>query len=198
MGAALAEEALARGAGVTVIQGMDKGVVVPADPLATGRLRVIPVETAEEMLTECLRYLPESTGVLATAAVMDYRVRETATGKLKRMASDTTLSLTPSVDVLKALREQAKAETWFLGFAAETDQIIENGREKLKRKRLDWLFANEVARAGEKLDRGFGGSANQGVLLGRDGTELQVPEASKREVARHILDAIVPRLGGAR
>jgi len=198
MGAALSEEALARGAEVTVIQGMDKGVVVPVDPRQTGRLQVIPVETAEEMLNAALKHLPDTTGVLATAAVMDYRVVSSAPGKLKRMDSDTTLALTPSVDVLKALREQARAQTWFLGFAAETDQVVENGRDKLKRKRLDWLFANAVARAGESLASGFGGSANQGVLLGRDGTQLEIPHAPKREVARRILDAIVPSLGGAR
>ena len=195
MGAALAEEALARGASVCVVQGMDKGVVSPTDSRNTGRLTVVPVETAEEMRNEALKRLPGSTGVIATAAVLDYRVRETSKTKLKRGEESVSLGLEPSVDVLKSLRSSPTADhTWFMGFAAETDNLIENARLKLERKRLDWLFANWVAKAGDTSPTGFGSPRNAGVLLSSSGQAIEIPVLDKREVAARIVDQVAAYL----
>ncbi|KKB13021.1 hypothetical protein VE25_04090 [Devosia geojensis] len=190
MGAAMAEEALRRGAEVRYVLGIDKGVVRPAPPRGAGeRLSLVEVRTAEEMAEAALRFLPEVDGVIATAAVMDYRVASPASGKLKRASEPVSLDMVPSTDVLGALKARANGQ-WFLGFAAETDDVEANGRGKLERKELDFLFANPVARAGEASQTGFAVSTNGGTLLRRDGDDIALPVTSKAELARRIWDII--------
>jgi phosphopantothenoylcysteine decarboxylase/phosphopantothenate--cysteine ligase, prokaryotic len=190
MGAAMAEEALRRGAEVRYVLGVDKGVVRPAPPRGAGeRLSVVEVRTAEEMAEAALRFLPEVDGVIATAAVMDYRVASPAAGKLKRASEPVSLDMVPSTDVLGALKARANGQ-WFLGFAAETDDVEANGRGKLERKGLDFLFANPVARSGETSETGFAVSTNGGTLLRRDGDDIVLPVTSKAELARRIWDII--------
>ena len=198
MGAAMAEEALRRGASVHYVLGVDRGVVRPVAPHGAGsrlhvagsRLHVAEVRTAEEMAEAALKALPGVEGVVATAAVMDYRVAEPTSGKLKRSTESTTLALVPSVDVLGALRDAATGQ-WFCGFAAETDDVEANARKKLVGKNLDFLFANRVARAGEQLATGFAVDTNAGTLLRRDGAPLEIAAQSKADVARAIWDAII-------
>jgi phosphopantothenoylcysteine decarboxylase/phosphopantothenate--cysteine ligase len=191
MGAAMAEEALRRGAEVHYVLGVDKGVVRPVPPPGSaGRLRLVEVRTAEDMAEAALGLLPGVEGVIATAAVLDYRVATSATGKLKRAAAATSLDMLPSIDVLGALRAAATGQ-WFLGFAAETENVDANGRAKLAAKQLDFLFANPVARSGETSATGFSVPTNAGTLLRRDGTALELPVMSKTELARHLWDAIL-------
>jgi phosphopantothenoylcysteine decarboxylase/phosphopantothenate--cysteine ligase len=142
------------------------------------------------MLEASLAALPRVQGVIASAAVMDYRVSRPATGKLKRASESVRLEMEPSVDVLGGLRERARDGQWFLGFAAETDDPVDHGRGKLEKKRLDFLFANRVARAGERLDGGFGSDNNAGWLLrpGREPEELG--HRSKTELARTLWDVL--------
>jgi phosphopantothenoylcysteine synthetase/decarboxylase len=132
----------------------------------------------------------EVDGVIATAAVMDYRVASPASGKVKRASEPVLLEMLPSTDVLGTLKAAANGQ-WFLGFAAETDDVEANGRGKLEKKGLDFLFANPVARAGEASDTGFSVPTNGGVLLRRQGEPLAVPVMSKAELARHLWTAIV-------
>jgi phosphopantothenoylcysteine decarboxylase/phosphopantothenate--cysteine ligase len=197
MGKALAEEALRRGAQVHYILGIDKGVVrpVPATEDEAQRLALTPVLTASQMLEASLQALPQVHGVLATAAVMDYEVAEPATGKLKRSSEPVTLHLVPSVDVLAQLKRSAQPEQWFLGFAAETDQVAENGARKLEKKGLDFVFANPVARLGEEARSGFGTEQNSGFWIRKNpsgGAPLvdAWPSIRKAELAAKILDAI--------
>lgn len=191
MGAAMAEEALRRGAEVRYVLGVDKGVVRPVAPRGAGeRLTLVEVRTAEEMAEAALKFLPEVDGVIATAAVMDYRVASPASGKVKRASEPVLLEMLPSTDVLGTLKAAANGQ-WFLGFAAETDDVEANGRGKLEKKGLDFLFANPVARAGEASDTGFSVPTNGGVLLRRQGEPLAVPVMSKAELARHLWTAIV-------
>lgn len=191
MGAAMAEEALRRGAEVRYVLGVDKGVVRPTAPKGSAdRLTLVEVRTAEEMAAAALDFLPDVDGVIATAAVLDYRVANSATGKLKRAAEATVLDMIPSVDVLGALRAAATGQ-WFLGFAAETDNVEANGRGKLESKGLDFLFANPVARVGETSETGFSVPTNAGTLLRRDGDAVSLPVMSKAELARHLWDLIV-------
>lgn len=190
MGAAMAEEALRRGAEVKYVLGVDKGVVRPVAPKgAEARLTLAEVRTAEEMAEAALAFLPDVDGVIATAAVMDYRVAEPAANKLKRAAEAVSLEMVPSVDVLATLRAAA-TEQWFLGFAAETDDVEANGRGKLERKNLDFLFANPVARAGEVAETGFSVPTNGGVLLKRDGGSVPFATTGKGDLARQLWDAI--------
>lgn len=190
MGAAMAEAALRRGARVSMVLGIDKGVIRPvASVEAASRLTVVEVRTAEEMAAAALKILPEANGVVATAAVMDYRVAEPSAKKLKRANSATTLDLVPSVDVLGSLREAAGGQ-WFLGFAAETDDVVENGQLKLERKGLDFLFANPVARIGETSATGFQVGTNGGTLLIRDAASRDFAVMSKAALAEAIWDVV--------
>lgn len=191
MGAAMAEEALRRGAEVRYVLGVDKGVVRPVVPKGSAdRLTLVEVRTAEEMAAAALGFLPYVNGVIATAAVLDYRVANPATSKLKRAAEATVLDMVPSVDVLGSLRAAA-TDQWFLGFAAETDNVEANGRGKLESKGLDFLFANPVARVGETSETGFSVPTNAGTLLRRDGDAVSLPVMSKAELARRLWDLIV-------
>ena len=190
MGAAMAEEALRRGAEVRYVLGIDKGVVRPVPPRGSAdRLHLVEVRTAEEMAAAALDALPGVNGVIATAAVLDYRVANSAAGKLKRAAEATVLDMIPSVDVLGSLRAAA-TDQWFLGFAAETDNVEANGRGKLESKGLDFLFANPVARVGETSDTGFSVSTNAGTLLRRSGDPVSLPVMSKADLARRLWDLI--------
>ncbi len=190
MGAAMAEEALRRGAVVDYVLGVDKGVVRPVPPAGSApRFNLVEVRTAEQMAEAALALLPGAEGVIATAAVMDYRVAEPAANKLKRSTENATLDLVPSVDVLQTLRGAATNQ-WFLGFAAETDAVEENGRRKLAAKGLDYLFANPVARAGETSSTGFAVSTNGGVLLFASGERRELPVTDKADLARQIWDIL--------
>ena len=196
MGAALAEVALEFGAQVTVIQGMDKGVVLPVDHQQSGRLQIVPVKTAEEMEARAQEVLPKVSGVIAAAAVMDYRVLQPAREKQKRAAADMHLELTPSVDVLQSLRDSAPHGTWFFGFAAETHDFEQHAQAKLKRKNLDWIFVNPVAKWDETLPSGFGTDINEGILLSRAGLKKMIQSGSKHEVAKTLLQAVIQAKAG--
>ncbi|MFD1254812.1 Coenzyme A biosynthesis bifunctional protein CoaBC [Devosia equisanguinis] len=190
MGAAMAEEALRRGAVVDYVLGMDKGVVRPVAPRgAENRLNIIEVRTAEEMAAAALKHLPRAHGVVASAAVMDYAVAAPASNKLKRASEAIALDLVPSVDVLGTL-SQAATGKWFMGFAAETDNVEAHGQGKLKAKGLDFLFANAVAKLGETGETGFGVGTNAGILLGKDGSRHELALGSKADIARQIWDIV--------
>lgn len=190
MGAAMAEAALRRGARVSMVLGIDKGVIRPVAPTGAGsRLSIVDVRTAEEMAAAALKILPETNGVIATAAVMDYRVATPSAKKLKRANEATTLDLVPSVDVLGSLRDAASGQ-WFLGFAAETDDVVENGQLKLERKGLDFLFANPVARVGESSETGFQVGTNGGTLLARDQAPRDFAVTSKAALADAIWNVV--------
>lgn len=191
MGAAMAEEALRRGAEVRYVLGVDKGVRRPVAPAGTeGRLKLVEVRTAEEMYRAALAELEAVEGVVAAAAVMDYSVESPAPMKLKRGSAATSLALVPSVDVLAMLRQQARPEQWFLGFAAETDDLEGNAALKLEAKKLDHIFANRIARTGETLETGFAAATNGGLLLSRDRPPLTLPVQSKAEIARQLWDRV--------
>ncbi len=133
MGARLAEAALERGAQVFYVLGKDKGVIRPqikADQAS--RFELVEVETAEEMLAAALSFLPRASGIIATAAVLDYKVHSPSASKQKRLTdgSHLSLELSPSVDVLNTLCEKSKKTTWKFGFAAETDDVKLNGLKK--------------------------------------------------------------------
>lgn len=186
MGAAMAEEALRRGAHVHYVLGTDKGVVRPA---SSERLKLIEVRTAEEMAEAALAELPQVQGIIATAAVMDYRVEQSSPNKLKRAAEPVSLALVPSTDVLGTLASSARGQ-WLFGFAAETDDVEANGLAKLERKGLDFLFANPVARQGEQIETGFSGATNGGTLFSTSGEPLRLPVQSKSDLATCLWDAI--------
>ena len=119
------------------------------------------------MAAAALKELPSVDGVIAAAAVMDYRVETPATGKLKRAAEAVSLALVPSVDVLGALREAATKQ-WFMGFAAETDDVEANGLKKLRRQAARFPVRQSASpKQGENLATGFSVTTNGGTLFGQ-------------------------------
>jgi phosphopantothenoylcysteine decarboxylase / phosphopantothenate---cysteine ligase len=194
MGAALAEEALARGSRVYYILGIDKGVVRPIAPVGRENLlQITEVETAEEMLTASLKVLPRVEGVIATAAVLDYQVKEACSHKLKRSHRLSILKLTPSVDVLHMLMKYSKKRQWFFGFAAETAKAASlktKGLLKFNNKNLDYLFANSIACTGMTIKTGFGVDTNAGILFGKKKKPISFPVSTKAKLAKLLLDAL--------
>jgi phosphopantothenoylcysteine decarboxylase / phosphopantothenate---cysteine ligase len=177
MGYALAEAALRRGARVLLVSG-------PTALTPPGAAEVTRVETAEEMRAAVLRLLPESTIVIKTAAVSDYRPKAAATQKIKR-TGPMSLELEPTADILGEIA-RAKDSQIVVGFAAETQSVLENARKKLNSKSLDAIVVNDVSRAGV----GFDSDRNAVTIIMQDEV-VEVPETSKWEVAQRVLDQVV-------
>jgi phosphopantothenoylcysteine decarboxylase/phosphopantothenate--cysteine ligase len=181
MGVAIAESAALRGADVVTILAAGASVTP-----AVGR--TVRVETARELGDALEREGPAADVVIMAAAVSDYRPRETATGK-KRRQGTWTLELEPTEDLLAALSERRRAapdrSQVLVGFAAETSDLAASAADKLRRKGVDLIVANDVSRPGI----GFESGDNEVLLVGRDGT-TEVARSSKVEVAGRILDEV--------
>ncbi len=180
MGYALATAARARGAEVTLVSG-------PTALAHPEGVDVIEVVTAEEMLKAMTTKLDWAMVVVMAAAVADFRpVREVA-HKIKKgeQARGLRLELEPTPDILSLCSEQ-KTTQLMVGFAAETERVVEQAREKLARKRLDLIVANDVSRPGI----GFDTDDNAAVLVNRLGGITELPTMPKREMADRILDAV--------
>ena len=177
MGYALAEAALRRGARVLLVSG-------PTSLTPPGAAEVIRVESTEEMRDAVLKLLPQATIVIKTAAVSDYRPKSTASQKIKRKGP-MTLELEATPDILKELSRQ-KGSQLVVGFAAETENVLENARQKLVSKNLDAIVVNDVSREGI----GFDSDRNAVTIISRDEV-VEVPETTKWEVAQRVLDQIV-------
>jgi phosphopantothenoylcysteine decarboxylase / phosphopantothenate---cysteine ligase len=177
MGYALAEAALRRGARVLLVSG-------PTAIAASGGAELTRVETASEMHAAVLRLLPESTVVIKTAAVADFRPKAASGQKIKRKG-EVTLELEPTEDILSDVARR-KTSQIVVGFAAETENVLENARKKLASKSLDLIVANDVSREGIGFD-----SDRNAVTIISNSEVIEVPETSKWEVAHHVLDQVV-------
>jgi phosphopantothenoylcysteine decarboxylase / phosphopantothenate---cysteine ligase len=177
MGYALAEAALRRGARVLLVSG-------PSSLTPPGTAEATRVESAEEMRAAVLNLLPQSTIVIKTAAVSDYRARQTAGQKLKRKGP-MTLELEATPDILKEIASHKESQL-VIGFAAETENALENARQKLVSKNLDAIVVNDVSREGI----GFDSDRNAVTIITRDEV-VDVPETTKWEVAQRVLDQII-------
>jgi phosphopantothenoylcysteine decarboxylase/phosphopantothenate--cysteine ligase len=177
MGYALAEGALRRGARVLLVSGPT--AITP--PVAA---EVTRVESTEQMRDVVLNLLPQATIVIKTAAVADYRPKSTAGQKIKRKGP-MTLDLEATPDILKELSLKKSAQI-IVGFAAETENVLENARQKLVSKNLDAIVVNDVSREGV----GFDSDRNAVTIISRDEV-VEVPETTKWEVAQRVLDQIV-------
>jgi len=181
MGFALAQAAAARGAEVTVVAG-----ATTAD--APAGVRVVRALSAEEMRGAVLREVGRATVFIAAAAVSDYRPAARASSKIKKTAESLTLELEPTPDILAEVALARHNGLLVVGFAAETDDLVENARQKLLRKKLDAVVANDVAREGA----GFDGDTNVVTLLTRDREgHVELPLMSKSEAAGRILDEVL-------
>jgi phosphopantothenoylcysteine decarboxylase/phosphopantothenate--cysteine ligase len=177
MGYAMAEAALRRGAHVLLVSG-------PTALTPPGAAEITRVESAEQMRDAVLKLLPRSTVVIKTAAVSDYRPKSASSQKIKRKGP-ITLELEPTPDILKeiSLRKQSRI---VVGFAAETENVLENARQKLAAKQLDAIVVNDVSREGV----GFDSDRNEVTVITHDEV-IDVPETTKWEVAQRVLDQVV-------
>ena len=184
-GYALGDVAAQRGAKVTIVAGATDELDPPSGA------EVIKVGSTREMQQAMAERAPEADVVIMAAAVADFRPEAEASTKLKKGKADDALStirLTENPDILKGLvqmREAGETASTIIGFAAETDNELENGRAKLKRKGADMLMLNSVAGGGV-----FGQARNRGWLLSADGREEEIPDGTKHEVAARIWDAV--------
>jgi phosphopantothenoylcysteine decarboxylase/phosphopantothenate--cysteine ligase len=183
MGAAIATEAVARGATVTLVLG--PGAVAPQ---LVG-LEIVQVETAEEMRREALARDDDVDAVVMSAAVADFRPKAVAEDKLKKELGPPEIVLEPTPDILRELSERRK-DRILVGFAAETSDVETEGRRKLESKGLDLLIANLVGREGT----GFGSSTNEAAILAADGRDEPLRTWTKRELAVAICDRLVQLL----
>jgi phosphopantothenoylcysteine decarboxylase/phosphopantothenate--cysteine ligase len=176
MGYALAEAAVRRGAHVLLVTG-------PTALTPPGAAEVMRVETAEEMRQAVLAKLPEATIVIKTAAVADYRPKSVAVHKIKR-TGPMTLELEPTADILAEIARHKKSQI-VIGFAAETENALENARKKLSAKSLDAIVVNDVSREGIGFD-----SDRNAVTIITQHEVIEVPESTKWEVAQRVLDQV--------
>ncbi len=178
MGFALAEEARSRGARVVIVCGP-----VSLDPPAG--CEVENVTTTDEMYNAVLRRLSEATIVIMAAAGADYRPLKAESLKIKKASARKSLELEPTVDILAEVA-RLKGQRLLIGFAAETDQLVEHAEKKLRTKNCDLIVANPVGDSA--AGAGFDSDENQGVLLSAAGETIELPRSSKRRMAQRIID----------
>ena len=176
MGYALAEAALRRGARVLLVSG-------PTALTPPGAAEVTKVESAEEMRQAVLNLLPQATIVIKTAAVADYRPKSAASQKIKR-TGPITLELEPTTDILAELARRKQSQI-IVGFAAETQNVLENAHKKLASKSLDAIVVNDVSQEGVGFD-----SDRNAVTIITQTEVVEVPETTKWEVAQRVLDQV--------
>ncbi len=188
MGFAAARAAARRGAEVLLVTG-------PVDLPEPQSVRVVRVVTAEEMARAVLAEADGQDLFIAAAAVSDYRPKAPSARKLKKGDGEESLTLARTPDILATLGERLSGHASapvLVGFAAETEDVVQNARDKLKKKRCDLVVANSVGRPGG----GFGSDRNRVTMVGR--TELAEIEGSKDAVADAILDWVIPILDSRR
>jgi phosphopantothenoylcysteine decarboxylase / phosphopantothenate---cysteine ligase len=177
MGYAVAEAAIEAGHEVTLISGR---VSLPPPPDA----KLIPILTSEDIYKAVTENVGESDVLVMCAAVADYRPAEYSKQKIKKRSDRLSLELVPTPDVLGSLPRDRKFLV--VGFAAETDDLEKNAREKLHNKNLDIVVANDVSRS----DVGMESAENEVTILFRDGEIKRIARTSKKNIARELVKII--------
>ncbi|HEX3183612.1 MAG TPA: bifunctional phosphopantothenoylcysteine decarboxylase/phosphopantothenate--cysteine ligase CoaBC [Pyrinomonadaceae bacterium] len=180
MGFALAEAALKRGAEVTVVRGVTT-VEAPAG------VRVIKALSAEEMSRAVASETAKASVFIGAAAIADYRPSERVGEKIKKSEETLTLTLERTPDVLSQVAASRSNGMLVIGFAAETENVVENARQKLASKNLDAIVANDVSRA----DAGFDTTTNAVTIITKNAEPVELPVMSKQEAANRVLDVII-------
>ena len=185
MGYALADDAIKKGAEVVLISA------TTALPVPNG-VKMEYVESAREMQEKVLNHFSSVDIAIMVAAVSDYRVKEPATQKMKKIddEDEITLTLVKNPDILKQLGSLKKEGQTVIGFAAETHQVIEFAKQKLVKKNADFIIANDVS----DQSIGFGSDMHQVTILSKTGEEILLPKVSKQLLAKEIWNHLVPNL----
>jgi phosphopantothenoylcysteine decarboxylase / phosphopantothenate---cysteine ligase len=179
MGFALAQTAVARGAKVILISG-------PTQQRVPYGVTLIAVKTAQEMFNAVKQYYPKSQIVIMAAAVSDFRPKQSSSQKMKKEDAPLSIELTRTPDILADLGKK-KGNKILVGFAAETENLIDLAQDKLIKKNLDLIVANDVSQTGI----GFGSDNNAVILIPKKGEIEQVPISTKSDIASRILDRIL-------
>ncbi|NLG02928.1 MAG: bifunctional phosphopantothenoylcysteine decarboxylase/phosphopantothenate--cysteine ligase CoaBC [Clostridia bacterium] len=178
MGFAIANQAMLRGAKVTLVYG--KTTVKP--PMFVNQIEII---SAQDMYERVMAYKDDQDAIIMSAAVADYTPKKTADHKIKKMDGDHVLELGRTNDILAALGSEKREDLYLCGFCMETENLIENARKKLIKKNADLIVANSLCDEGA----GFGVDTNLVTLIGKD-FERMLPLMPKTQVADEILDVI--------
>ena len=181
MGYAIAKEARDRGAEVILVSG-------PTNLEPPKNVKIINIKTNEEMKKEILQNFKWADIVIKSAAVADYKPKEYSKEKIKKGEGDLNICLTRDNDILKFLGE-IKTHQVLVGFAAESDNVLENSERKLKNKNLDFIVANDIT----SYDTGFGSEDNKVVILSKNNEKLELEKMSKKKVASNIFDMILEK-----
>ena len=179
MGYAIAKNAYERGAIVTLVSG-------PTNLDCPYGVHKIDVRSALQMHDEVHKYFKDTDIVIKAAAVADYRPEIKSQSKIKKDGNSLTITLTPNKDILKSLGE-IKTNQILVGFAAETNNILEYAKEKIKSKNLDFIVANNIAQTGA----GFKSDTNIATIIDKNGNENLYPLMKKDELSSIILDNVV-------
>ncbi len=179
MGYALAKAVREQGGEAVLISG-------PTNLTPPEGVKLVQVETAQEMYEAVMQQFDDTHVVIKAAAVADYRPKETFDQKRKKQPGEWSIEMERTIDILKTLGEQKNAQI-LVGFAAESDQVEMYARKKLESKNLDLIVANNILQEGA----GFKGDTNVIMTIDRDGTCKQYPMLSKNEAAHHIIDDII-------
>lgn len=183
MGYALAEQAALLGAKVILISGTD---LLPGPE----NIRCIHVESADDMYKEVMKYADEADIIIKSAAVADYRPKHVFDSKMKKSADQIIVELEKTRDILLELGKRKKGQ-FLVGFAAETNNVDQYAKEKLKRKNADMIVANNVTVKGA----GFEGDTNIVTIYHKDGSMKELPLMSKADTAKEILMEVAEKLG---
>ena len=180
MGYAIAEAARDAGHEVSIVSGP---VSIQAPD---GNIHTTFVTTAAEMAEAMKLAAPDADVIIMTAAVADYRPAACAKHKLKKNGDTLTLTLEPTEDILASLGKMKSPSQTLVGFAAETRELLAHAKDKLQRKNLDWIVANDVSLP----DRGFGSEQNAATMIARNGDIIEFPLQSKYSLAAKIISII--------
>lgn len=181
MGYSIAKEARDRGAEVTLVSG-------PTSIEAPRGIKLIKVKTNAEMKEAMLKYYDDSDIVIKSAAVADYKAKNYSEQKIKKGVGDLTITFERDADILKILGEKKKQQI-LVGFAAESHNVLENAKNKLKNKNLDLIVANNIAAEGI----GFGSDENKVTIITKDNRVIDIEKMSKDQVATNIFDVILEK-----
>lgn len=180
MGFALAQAAQSRGALVNVIAGATT-VKAPAD------MNVLRVASAQDMYDAVSREIDKATIFIAAAAVADYRPKKKAETKIKKLERELTIELERTPDILGSIGGSKRHDQLIVGFAAETNDLLDNAQKKMTSKNVDMMIANDVSVEGQ----GFDSENNRVTIMRPDATTVELSLMSKREVAERIIDEII-------
>ncbi|AOY77373.1 bifunctional phosphopantothenoylcysteine decarboxylase/phosphopantothenate--cysteine ligase CoaBC [Clostridium formicaceticum] len=178
MGYALAEAASKRGASVTLVSG-------PTKIMPPSNINFVPIKSTLDMYDAVMKHFPQQDVIIKSAAVADYRPQYSAEKKIKKQEGDLTLTLVRNPDILFELG-QIKEGKILVGFAAETDHVLEYAKEKILKKNLDFIVANDVTQEGA----GFGTDTNIVYLIDKTENITKIDKSSKTEIAHHILNKV--------